>query len=267
MVISTELVTPEAAQAYLLKNSLNRPLSDKLVERYARDMREGKWKGSTSETIKFSKFGELLDGQHRLMAIIRSGLSFSFLMARDLDKDIFDVIDTGRIRTTRDIFGIERIKNWNQVPAIITLYVILKAGASLALGKRDVGITNSDILALYHKRPDFWQEVCRQSAVWYDAFSKVCSASFLGGFYCLFYDLNPTDATTFMEQLCSGINVDNNTIHLLRKRLIENRTGTKKHTRQYIRAVTIKAWNCFRDGREIGKLSFDKDREDYPVAS
>lgn len=69
MKVQEEIITPETAKSWLLKNVHNRPLRDGLVTTYATDMANEQWQ-SNGESIKFSSEGELLDGQHRLAAVI-----------------------------------------------------------------------------------------------------------------------------------------------------------------------------------------------------
>ena len=66
------IVSPFLAQKILKENICNRKISEKMVLIYAKDMSEGRWKTKTGEFIKISKTKRLLDGQHRLLAVINS---------------------------------------------------------------------------------------------------------------------------------------------------------------------------------------------------
>lgn len=83
LVTTWELITPELAAAYLNKNSVNRNLKDTSIGRLAADMRDGKWR-LTHQGIAFYEDGRLSDGQHRLHAIIRSGVSVMMSVTRGL---------------------------------------------------------------------------------------------------------------------------------------------------------------------------------------
>jgi hypothetical protein len=61
-------------------------------------MVEGRWHEPSTDPIAFTTNGELLNGQHRLTALIRSGVTLDMLVAYDVPEDLFDVIDTGRKR-------------------------------------------------------------------------------------------------------------------------------------------------------------------------
>lgn len=64
-----ETITPDIAKTMLGENVNNRRISHDNVNMFAREMRNGEWRFN-GEAIKFSKDGRLLDGQHRLLAVI-----------------------------------------------------------------------------------------------------------------------------------------------------------------------------------------------------
>lgn len=72
-----EEVTPEMAKAWLLKNPENRPIEEDRVSEYADKMRRGEWKEKMhgGSPLIVMKEGELINGQHRLMAVVKYGKS------------------------------------------------------------------------------------------------------------------------------------------------------------------------------------------------
>lgn len=100
------LVTPEQAMEWLEKtNTNNRKVSEKHVERLARDMTEGKWV-LTHSGIAFDPEGTLLDGQHRLWAICMSGVSVEMFIWRNVEPQSMMAIDCGKTRSMADILNI-----------------------------------------------------------------------------------------------------------------------------------------------------------------
>ena len=65
-------VTPNLASKWLEGNACNRRLNQQHAERMAQAMRDGCWK-TTHQGIAFDTNGTLVDGQHRLWAIVQSG--------------------------------------------------------------------------------------------------------------------------------------------------------------------------------------------------
>lgn len=77
------LITPEMAIDYLELNKVNRKLRMNKVRLYSDDMKNGKWR-ITHQGIAFNEDGFLIDGQHRLNAIIHSEVSVKMIVARDV---------------------------------------------------------------------------------------------------------------------------------------------------------------------------------------
>ena len=82
--ISWEMVTPAMAKKWLAHNTHNRHLFKPWASQLARDMTSGKWR-TTHEGIAFGPNGILLDGQHRLQAVVESGKTIKMLVCRGLD--------------------------------------------------------------------------------------------------------------------------------------------------------------------------------------
>lgn len=97
-----EAVTPERAKQILeTSNFDNRKLRPSVVEKYAKIMRAGQWR-TTPETLSVAVNGRLLNGQHRLHAIIRSGVTCTFLFVYGVDEDVYAVLDRGAGRSVSD---------------------------------------------------------------------------------------------------------------------------------------------------------------------
>jgi hypothetical protein len=101
MTEARERISPTKAQMYLNRNTGNRKLRDGLVEKYAADMRSGKWTACLAP-VAFYVNGDIADGQHRLWAIIESGTTQEFLVVRGFPREAGLNVDTGKIRTVVD---------------------------------------------------------------------------------------------------------------------------------------------------------------------
>ena len=123
MQTSIEKITPEMATQILENhNSRNRNVSEGTVQSYANDMKNGRWT-MTHQGIAFDINGTLLDGQHRLWAIVFANIPIEFMVTRGLpvEKDgkfTMDAIDRNRVRTTGQQMQLcHSIKNGNVVAA------------------------------------------------------------------------------------------------------------------------------------------------------
>lgn len=100
-----EVITPEIAKEYLKHNRKNRKVKPKTVETYARDMARDAFI-TTHQGIAFDTDGELLDGQHRLLAIVVSGKPVTMMVSRDVPKEAIAVTDRGVTRSIYDVMSI-----------------------------------------------------------------------------------------------------------------------------------------------------------------
>lgn len=99
-------VTPELASTWIAKNNFNRPLKPHLVCDYVRDIESGNWH-RTHQGIAFDNDGVVLDGQHRLYAIIRTGRTVPMLVFLGENADFHKMIDRGVTRSMLDIVRLE----------------------------------------------------------------------------------------------------------------------------------------------------------------
>lgn len=270
MEIKKQLITPNIAKQLLESNIRNRHIKNDLLLRYVSDMIEGRWKEDTGETIKIAKTGVVLDGQHRLWAVVKSNKNIYFHIITNMEDSVYDVLDSGAKRTSSDVFHIEGIKNSNTLSGIISSYYILKKQISKNVINRGVHYnekpTSNQLLKYYYERESFWKSVSNQTASWYHCFAKILPPSAIGAFYAFFYDINDVDAFQFMNQLCTGQDITNNTINLLRNRLIQDKVDLKKINASLKQALILKTWNYYRKNEVAKQLKYNKVDEEFPKA-
>ena len=105
---SIEVITPSMAAQMLSANPINRKKRQGWINDLSDLILRGEWK-CTHQGIAISKSGYLLDGQHRLEAIVKSGASVPMSVSRELDDDSFSVIDRGITRTMADCTRIPKM--------------------------------------------------------------------------------------------------------------------------------------------------------------
>jgi hypothetical protein len=259
-----ELITPAYAKELLEKNTCNRRLKLANILKYAKDIANGQWR-ETGEAIKFSKTNVLLDGQHRLLAVIKANVPTYFHIAFGLEDSTLPFLDTGSSRSAADVFKIKGIKYSNKIPSIIAFYNLLSDGKFNRLQK-NYKANNNELLEQYELEANYWEVIARQSDNYYTAFSKALSPSHIGGFSAFFYELNETKGLAFMYQLCTGLSIDNNVVALLRNKLYSDKIAVRKMPLNLKIALVIKTWNFFVSNQTVKFLKFDMEREEYPVA-
>lgn len=262
MEVNSILITPTEAKKILLQNTCNRRLRNHHVDKLAKEMIHKKWK-KTGVTIQISESGRLLDGQHRLHAVLRSGISTEFIVIRGVPDESNDVIDTGVRRTNGDIFQYNGVsKNYTVIPAIINFAYAIKRGG------QDVGfvdeLTSQRLLELYNEREEFWNETTTLAQNYYYQCGKLIPTSLIGGFYAVFYDIDKDDAKKFMYQLCTGKSITNESICVLKNKLLQLAASGEKLKTNFRNGFIIKTWNAYRTNEEITALRVNQE-EKFPV--
>jgi hypothetical protein len=95
-------ITPEMAAEFLKHNVTNRPLRPGQVDKYAFDMQSGEW-ALTHQSIAFNSRHELIDGQHRLNAIVKVGRPIPMHVTFNVEAGYGDPIDRGLSRSLSDV--------------------------------------------------------------------------------------------------------------------------------------------------------------------
>ena len=101
------LITPQVAQALLFGNNGNRKLMTSRVETLAKAMKSEQWI-ENGDPIHVSKSGRLLNGQHRLEAVIMSGCAYNGVVVYGVDESAFMTYDSHAKRTLSDSSGVQR---------------------------------------------------------------------------------------------------------------------------------------------------------------
>jgi len=93
-------------------------------------MVEGRWK-LNGEPIILSDKGNLMNGQHRLHAVIRSNTPAYMMLTEGVDEAAFATMDAGINRTAGDVLAMNGVTNFNHVAAMTRMMLNYKDGASI----------------------------------------------------------------------------------------------------------------------------------------
>lgn len=109
MTAEIRLVMPEMAQEILARTpERQRALNRAHVNRLAADMRAGLWR-LNGEPIIVAADGTLIDGQHRLRAVVQSRCAIEMLVVIGVDPACFTTIDMGRARSSADLLSMDGV--------------------------------------------------------------------------------------------------------------------------------------------------------------
>ena len=267
-----ELITPKIAAQYL--ESLpegQRRLRKIIVERYAMAMKAGKWK-HTGEAIKFDTHGDLIDGQHRLQAVIQSGATIKCEVQRNVPDDAFMDLDTGAGRNPGDLLKIAGYKYTSNIAAIIRYLTSLSdiEAAKItptSLAKRKC--PPDTLLSYAEEHGDALMEAAKNT-ITKDA-KQVCSPPALfGSLFFAFAEYNQKGAEQFFHLLIHGMDAEGNgfehgrqdPVYQLRRFLLDLNTSKHKRRPQFYKAaMVIKAWNAFQEREIIGRLGYSENEQ------
>jgi hypothetical protein len=104
LITTLETITPGVAAAYLEQNTTNRRMRYQWRDMLASAITEGRWR-LTHQGIAFNCDGTLIDGQHRLAAIVKAGKPVQMYVTRGMPKDALYAIDQGKGRSVVDVAG------------------------------------------------------------------------------------------------------------------------------------------------------------------
>jgi hypothetical protein len=253
-------ITPQLAESFLEKNTSNRPLSLRTINELAQAMENDEWQVN-GEAIKFDIQGNLIDGQHRLKAIIKSNQPIRTFVLRDLSADSFKTLDTGKKRGNADTLSILGFNN----PALLAAssrFVFNFQASQLRSNKVVSNLQMEDFIA---RNPeiclsiDFIKEIKAES---------LFPGAVAAGLHFLMCKSDRDDAELFFRDLAKGSMLGaTDPVFLLRERLLyyKNRVGSRLSRRELV-AHIIKAWNYRRTGKIVKRLKWAKKTgEEFPV--
>ncbi len=262
-------VTPELAEKWLAQNTHNRNLRDKAVMAYARDMTAGNW-AENGEAIKFSKGailllegqpplfgGILLDGQHRLQAVVLSGVTVRLLIVTGLEHRTQETMDDGRKRSLSDALTLRGEQNTVSLASVIRRALMWTQGQYRNSGAYSP--TNTECLRFFEEHPETRESADLAKSL--HAPTKL-PASVVGLTHWVFSQIDADDADWFFKHLGTGaIGDEYHPILTLRRKANDiaeesRRRGGGRVPEDVLLAYVIKAWNAYRAGEQMKLLRF-----------
>jgi hypothetical protein len=259
-------VTPALALDYLEHNLHNRALSYDDVAKYSTAMREGRF-AINGDTIRFAKSGRLIDGQHRLHAVVDSDTTQTMLVVRGIDEDAMITVDVGRPRNVADLLRLERDN-----PAYVRELATLARRSMVMLGQ---ATATRDKTLVYEYAVEHVDELL--TAI--DIASKPDKHALVGtrstyalAAWWLLRTEGITDAQvyTFIDDLGNDIGIEEGSPRHVFRRYVSGDPRILAPTTSLTReraavSLFIKTWNAWRDpDRSFKMLRPWQDGQSYP---
>lgn len=269
-------ITPAIAKDLLTVNSTNRHVRREDIKRWVKDMKGERWV-YLGESLSFNKLGQMMNGQHRCIAIAESGMTQVYHIVTGLEPEAYDVMDTGRIRTASDTLSDLDFKNYNVMASAIKSEIYYRRYGKLGTNLNQQRVANYEVKDWVKNMVNVkLMNQCVEAAcngLWRKA-SFLSQSSWAFVYYVL-SKLDKADAEHFIMAFASGENISmtkDPAIYLLREKL--NAMALKSKKQGGYGSVTfvvkmhyiINAWNLFRDGKKPKELTIDVNAKEIPKA-
>lgn len=265
MKFSIEEITPELAQTILTNlNKKNRNVSDRIVRSYANDMANGKWL-ITGDPLRFDVEGSLIDGQHRLAAVVKSGITLNFAIIRDLERDVQDVIDTGRKRSPANVLELRGVTNSSLVAAVARVGVVYEKGLLTTSLTRLPECTHQEMVEWVEKNLEGLKPVLIPGSLVYRSFGGAHSAM-VYSFYLMSL-IDPTKTQALIEDLVdmrtSGKGDPRSA--LLRRLQALAKIGRLRTSPSATMYALFRTWNAIQQGHSMTLVADSPTGKPMPV--
>jgi len=244
------ILLDEDTARHLLENNgpvgseRNRTVRKLHVARIARDIREGRW-GFNGQTIKVSRHGRLIDGQHRCLAVLEAGTSVRTYVVLGVEDDVFTTYDSGRRRSFSKLIKSKGAAN-----------DLLHAGAVSALfamRNPKAHASHGELMGIYEAETGL-DEAVTFVMRWSDQSAMLkLEGSACAALLHMFRKRDRGMADAFFVGLMEGADLPRGSpVHVLRERLLRHaRARVGEPARTYKMRLVIHAWNLARRGAPV----------------
>ncbi|MER5832610.1 hypothetical protein ABT116_17585 [Streptomyces sp. NPDC002130] len=248
-------VSPQLAAEWLTRNTNNRPLSKGTVQHLAGQIQRGEWQ-LTHQGIAFDEDEVLIDGQHRLAAIVKAGVTVPLTVTHGVPRTAFTVMDTGRKRTGRDALALAGEANATHLAAALRgLHLYRNSPNSPWSGGSSV-TSNDQLLNLLGEHPGVRDALHHGIALNRGCRITVTAATI--GWYVTSEARPDIDQSDWEAGVVTGARLEpgdprltlrNTMLNLALGNAHRRRDDSREHLLYY-----LKAWNAWVEGRTIKLL-------------
>jgi hypothetical protein len=269
--LEVRTITPADATTLLSRTAPNRKPIRRRVAALADAMRAGQWQ-SDGAPVRIGQDGRLLDGQHRLMAVIEADTPAEFVVISGIDPQAQLVMDTGKPRSLEDHMHIQGVPNARNAAAAARFLWDYENGVITWRGdviKRPAP-TIPQLWQLYSARPDQIQEGAAQGAAVHRCVRM--SKAVISGMWVVLSAVDFDDASEFYDRLAQrlqdGAIIDSIQVFTRRMNNQDRPSFGGALSARVQTAFLIKTWNAYRRGEPLSRLIFKPggaSAEKFPV--
>ena len=250
-------ITPQQAERYLLGNKNFRKIINRRVDVLAEDMENLLWEPN-GETIKFNGDGSLIDGQHRLLACVKSRIPFETVVVWGVKSDLN--IDTGVRRRYAQWLAKNGEKETAGLVAALNWQAHYEAKDMEGAERKSFSVNALNDTLKENPR-------IRQGVEWAQKTEHVLYEGGAAFCYYQFIKRDEEMAKDFRDSVATGENLKiGDGVLCLRNRVLDAKIYKKLGRLECI-VLTIKAWNGWRTNTPIKNLmwrNFGPRKEGFP---
>jgi hypothetical protein len=223
----------------------------------------------THQPIAFDALGRLIDGQHRLAAVVQSGVTVQMWVITGADPETFGVVDTGLARRPTQFLRVKHSTNIHGALGMIRFAEACQANDGQVPDSFQFAMDVKPCLDMLSD----WPEV-HDYAQAADRIFRACRlppAPLLALLAQAARGSYPEKLGEFAERMKDGAELPSNSpILALRRRGMEYRGGMRSFKdRVAMYGVMVKAWNAHAQDTTISCLKFtfhDADESELPAS-
>jgi hypothetical protein len=264
--------TWQMAEEALAKNTLNRNLRDNDVAKYAREMQTGLWgvpeskqgyRGSVMPLV-FDWDGNLIDGQHRLTAQVKTKTTQYWYVARNQPNTVQRQIDQLITRSAADILKFAGYANSAVLQGVARWGWLLEAGLA---NSGHTKVANEEIVDMLIRHPDLVHSAQMGPYGTSGLFYKLLGPTPIGAAHWWIAQFNDhAEADIWIERLRHmNRERDGSAILALLSRFDSARKGSENISTRTQIAMIVRAWNLDVERSFVHRLPSRSRTGDYPV--
>lgn len=257
------IITPDLARDILTRNKNNRPVDQTMVSLMAGEIEKGNWQ-VTHQGIALDgslTTGFLVDGQHRLHAVIKANIPAPMLVFENVPPETFSVLDTGKRRSGGDVLALSGERDTTLLSATVRHVHLYRSSPSGSWTGASSRVTNDQLLSVFRTQRDEFVTAVTIGRSLSKELGMIPTAAATA--YFLTVEAAPAARVEdWIRGITTGVNLDSDdprlalirTMNTLRGgATIRRRTDTRGQIGLY-----IKAWNAWVAGRPIKALRLQK---------
>lgn len=252
-------ITPQMARELLRRNHKNRNIYEPTVDDYSRDIKKNRFL-INGEAIKLAVNGDILDGQHRLLAVKKADVPLRTFVVVGLPPETQDTMDSGRKRTVGDTLTLRGEANAYTLAAVLRRAWLWERGDYKLVGR--TAPTKAECADLLEAHPEIRRSA--EIAQRVRGTFRHIPTSVLGLCHYLFNAIDSDEAAWFFQRLADGAELPaNHPVLVLRNRVSSERLEDVRIAEARHVEYLIRAWNAVREGRSLARLQ--RGRGDMPM--